>query len=275
MSDIRNEQLNLFSAFEATEQAAEHVITRNYARSLVDFKSHLSSLFERYEQDGRLHYDDMALYNRLARLNHDVRGLTVNLYNENVRVISSTVKSGYTTGFTGQGEIVSRAWGNNSLMGIIREEEMHRALNNDISGIRWAERMNLRREEAAFKIRETIVQGLHNGETYRQMAERLNEAIGHDVPNAIRIVRTETYRVFAEARKDRLDRIQGIDMTKEWITALDEVVRSNHKPMHGVKVAYKQDFKLPNGNQGFAPGMIGSPKDDINCRCFYVVDIRE
>ncbi|MCL2618675.1 MAG: hypothetical protein FWD98_06445, partial [Defluviitaleaceae bacterium] len=40
----------------------------------------------------------------------------------------------------------------------------------------------------------------------------------------------------------------------------------------GVKVPYNQDFILPNGNQGFAPGMIGDPKDDINCRCFYIVD---
>ena len=42
--------------------------------------------------------------------------------------------------------------------------------------------------------------------------------------------------------------------------------------MHCHKIPYNQDFILPNGNQGFAPGMIGDPKDDVNCRCFYVAD---
>jgi len=272
---IRQEQLNLFDAFEATEAAAEMEIVRNYSRRLVDVKSYVSNLFERYEVDGKLHYDDMILYNRLEKMTQEVRGLTVNLYSENKKIITSTMNSGYHTGFTGQGEIISRAWGNQSLLGIIREEEIQRALNSEISGIRWAERMNLRREEAALKIRETIVQGLYNGETYRQMAERLNETVGKDVPNAIRIVRTETYRVFSEARKDRLDRIDGIQKTKEWITAKDEAVRGNHQPMHGVKVRYEQDFVLPNGNQGFGPTMIGDPKDDINCRCFYIVDVAD
>ena len=43
--------------------------------------------------------------------------------------------------------------------------------------------------------------------------------------------------------------------------------------MHGVKVAYNQDFVLPNGASGFGPCMIGDAKEDINCRCFYVVDV--
>ena len=118
-----------------------------------------------------------------------------------------------------------------------------------------------------------MVRGLHDGETYAQMAARLNAALGKSNVGAIRIIRTECYRVFAEARKDRLDRIRGVDMFKEWITSKDERVRSSHVPMHGVKVAYNQDFILPNGASGFGPGMIGVAKEDINCRCFYAVDV--
>jgi len=272
MSDLRKDQINVFNAFEVLEQATEKTILNNYARSLVNMKSYLSGLFEMYEDDGRLSYDDMALYNRLERMSGELRGLTVSLYRENSKVITSTLKSTYPNAFTGTGEAVSRAWGSRSLRGIIREEEMRRTLTNEISGLKWAERMGLRREQAAAKVCETIVQGLQNGETYRQMAERLNETVGRDVPNAIRIVRTESYRAFAEARKDRLDRVHGVDMIKEWITSLDEAVRSNHRPMHGAKVPYRQNFVLPNGNEGFGPGMFGDPKDDINCRCFYVVD---
>ena len=52
----------------------------------------------------------------------------------------------------------------------------------------------------------------------------------------------------------------------------DKRVRRSHVPMHGVKVAYSQDFVLPNGASGFGPGMFGVVKGDINCHCFFVVD---
>ncbi len=59
---------------------------------------------------------------------------------------------------------------------------LDRALTNNISGLK--------------KIRETITQGLHDGATYKQMADRLNEALSGDVVNPVRIVRTEGHRVF-------------------------------------------------------------------------------
>jgi len=273
MSNLRDDQLRLFESFERSVQAAERNIAQNYNRRLIDLKGYVSGLFERYEVDGRLHFEDMAQYNRLRRMSEEVRGITVGLYRDNNAIISSTLKATYPQAFTGTGQAISRAWGNHSLIGIIREEEMLRAINSDISGLRWAERMGLHRDRASAAIRQTLVQGLHVGESYAQMAARLNEVVGKDVPNAIRIVRTECYRVFADARKDRLDRIRGVNKTKEWITAKDEAVRGSHKAMHGVKVPYEKDFILPNGNEGFGPGMIGKPEDDINCRCFYVVDI--
>jgi len=235
----------------------------------------MSSLFERYEDDGILTFDAMVRYGRLRRMDESLHGLTISLYAENTKEISTALQSAYTSGFNDTGEAISRAWGQQSLIGIIREEEMHRALTNEISGLEWAKRMDNNRDTTVARIRETIVRGLYEGETYSQMAQRLNTALGKDTVNAIRIVRTECYRVFSEARKDRLDRVRGVTMTKEWLTSEDERVRSNHSLMHGVKIPYDQDFILPNGNSGFGPGMIGSPSDDINCRCFWVIDIAD
>jgi hypothetical protein len=275
MSDIRRGQERIFNDFERMEQQAERLIIRNYQGRLVDLKRILGEFFERYEDGGGLHHQDMVRYGRLQNMAKSIRGMTVQLYAENTKVIASTLSAAYNNSFSGTGQAISRAWGNHSLIGIIREDEINAAINSDISGLKWAERMNMRRGQATAKIRETIVRGLHEGETYSQMAARLNEAMGQDVPNALRIVRTESYRVFSTAKKDRLDRVQGIDMVKRWLTAEDEAVRANHKPMHNVRVAYHQNFVLPNGNEGFAPGMIGAAEDDINCRCTWVVEMAD
>jgi len=275
MSDIRREQERLFDGFESMEEKAERQILRNYQGRLIDLKKVLGDLFERYEDDGQLTYDELTRYGRLHKAQESFKGIVVNLYTDNTKEITSAIKTAYINGFNGTGQAVGKALGGKSLIGIIRVDEIKRALTNDISGLKWTERMEINRDFAAQKIRETIVQGLHNGETYAQMAQRLNDTMGKDVPGAVRIVRTECYRVFSEARKDRLDRVQGVNMTKEWITAKDECVRSNHASMHGVKVPYNQDFILPNGNSGFGPGMIGAAADDINCRCFWVIDVAE
>jgi len=277
MSDTRHSQLEMFDDFENQVAQAEGTIVRTYARSLIEFNRYIRDIFDSYEVDGVLTMDVMRRYGRLNRMDEVLRGLTVSLYSENTRIISSALNAAYNDGFTGTGQTINRA--QRSLHGIIREDELLRAMNNDISGLTWATRNNINREVAASKIRETIVQGLHKGETYAQMAERLNEALGRSNVGSIRIIRTECYRVFSEARKDRLDRIRGIDMTKEWITGKDERVRAtekaNHKVMHGIIVPYHKDFMLPNGNSGFAPGMIGEAVDDINCRCFWIVDMAD
>lgn len=275
MSNIRRDQERIFSNFEEKEEQSEKQIIRNYQGKLIDLKGILGEFFEQYEDNGILTYEEMAIYGRLEKMQEDMRGLTVSLYSENTREISSMLKTTYTDSFKGMQEIANHAWGNQSLIGIMRDEEITRAITNDISGLKWIERMDLHREQTISRIQATLVRGLHDGETYAQMANRLNEVIGKDVPNAIGIVRTESYRVFSQAKKDRLDRVEGIDKIKEWGTAGDEVVRNNHKPMNGVRVPYNQDFVLPNGNTGFAPHMIGDPADDINCRCFWTVDIAD
>jgi len=273
MSDIINDQIKTFEEYEKSLEVSEKAIVNNYGTSQILLKQSLAKAFEQFESDGKLNYEDMVAYNRLTKLQKELTGITVRLYQDNSNIINDTLETTYKDAFNKTTQAVSRAWGKDSLLGIIRDDEIQKAVNNDISGLRWAERMERHKDKAAAYIRETIVQGLHNGESYRQMANRLNEVVGKDVKRAITIVRAESGRVFSEAQKDRFDRIaKNINLIKKWITSKDEKVRDNHVSMHGVSVAYKQNFKLANGNEGFAPRQIGDPKDDIGCRCFYVVD---
>jgi len=108
------------------------------------------------------------------------------------------------------------------------------------------------------------------------MSKRLNESLSNQVVNPIRIVRTESHRVFNEARKDSLDKAKDkVKMTKEWITSKDERVRSTHSPMDGITIPYDDDFVMPDGARGFGPGMINEPQHDINCRCDWIIDFIE
>lgn len=53
---------------------------------------------------------------------------------------------------------------------------------------------------------------------------------------------------------------------KQWIAALDDRTRDTHADAHGQTVPLDEDFQVGDGS-GPAPGQIGLPEEDINCRC--------
>lgn len=253
---------------------AEKGLIKNYKVTLVSLRQVIAKMYEKYETSGKLTYQEMAKYNRLKRLNKELIVSTAGLYKTNQKAIMAALKDTYTLGFNNTGKIIGKAT-DKRLKGIIKHEVLQRSLTNDISGLKWTERMGLHRDYAVSKIRQTVTQGLHNGETYKQMSDRLNEALSGDVVNPMRIVRTEGHRVFSEAKKDKLDEADkaGIKMMKVWVTSRDERVRSSHAEMDGIMVPYEEDFVMPDGARGFGPGMIGAPQHDINCRCIWRVEI--
>jgi SPP1 gp7 family putative phage head morphogenesis protein len=61
-------------------------------------------------------------------------------------------------------------------------------------------------------------------------------------------------------------RQSGVVQRKTWLAALDARTRDSHVEAHGQTVALEADFVV-GGHLGPAPGQIGEPDEDINCRC--------
>lgn len=272
---LKDEFLKMQKEADRAIREAEKEIVRSYKVTLDDLYEVSGEMFRKYENhDGKLTYEEMTRYKRLEKLNQILAITIAKMYKETTKEIKSGLERVYDIGFNQVALKVELGTGKR-LRGIIRQDVLDRALTNDISGLKWTERMGLHRDHVAMKIRETVTQGLHDGATYKQMADRLNEALSGDVVNPMRIVRTEGHRVFSQAQKDRLDEAyeSGTKMTKTWISSKDERVRSTHADMEGVTIPYEDDFVMPDGVEGFAPGIIGAPQHDINCRCTWKIDI--
>ncbi len=272
---LKDEFLKMQKKAEKAIKEAETEIVRSYKVTLDDLYDVSGEMFRKYENhDGKLTYEEMTRYKRLEKL-HQILAVTIaQMYKETTKEIKSGLERVYDIGFNQVALKIELETGKR-LRGIIRQDVLDRALTNDISGLKWTERMGLHRDHVVMKIRETVTQGLHDGATYKQMADRLNEALSGDVVNPMRIVRTEGHRVFSQAQKDRLDEAykSGTKMTKTWVSSKDERVRSTHAEMEGVTIPYEGDFVMPDGVEGFAPGIIGAPQHDINCRCTWKIDI--
>jgi hypothetical protein len=55
---------------------------------------------------------------------------------------------------------------------------------------------------------------------------------------------------------------------KSWQSQLDSHVRMTHQELHGQVVGWLEDFTSPSGAHGPHPGALGTPDEDIGCRCF-------
>ncbi|SMB95416.1 Phage Mu protein F like protein [Desulfonispora thiosulfatigenes DSM 11270] len=266
--------------FEKLEELHENIITTTEGNIITDYKKTLdyarkimAEMFNKYEDDGKLTYEEMAKYNRLKTLQKMLDEITNDLYKDTSKNIDKALNLDYKAGYDGLKNIIEIKTGK-IIIPIVKDEVLKLALYNDISGLKWTERMGIHRDYAVLKIRETVTQGLKEGMTYSQASQRLNDVMSRQVVNPLRIIRTESHRVFNQAKKDSLDKSAGkIKMIKTWISARDERVRTMHAIMDGVTIPYDKLFVLPDGSTGFAPGLTGSAKHDIHCRCAWKIDI--
>ena len=271
---LDKEFLKLQRYIERMSRMRENTIARNHKKVLDDLRKRLARLYELYEINGQLTYDEMVKYNRLQKLDKEVERMINELYRDNTKLIR-----GHLTGIAEETnlytiEVIEGAT-QRKLKGVVKELDVSKTVNTEMAGLKWAERMGKHRNDVIWDIQKEIKRGLTQGDTYGTMAKRLKKELEVSTSKANTIIRTESHRVYSQAKVDTLDSISkhGVKMTKTWLSSKDERVRSQHSKMDGVTIPYEEDFILPDGSRGKAPGLIGEPQHDINCRCIITVNV--
>lgn len=132
---------------------------------------------------------------------------------------------------------------------------------------RFAERVNETTWEA---VRSTLNEGREAGEGIDQLAERIEETMGDRIRSSAEVIsRTETMGALNGGALQAAMQ-SGVVDKKAWIAAIDGRERPSHNQAH---VRYQRepigidtDFEVGDG-AGPAPGDIGLPEEDIQCRC--------
>ena len=112
----------------------------------------------------------------------------------------------------------------------------------------------------------------------KTFTDRVNEYVGEvgelteeNVEEVIRIVETETNRVFNEGGAEAAEAAEeetGKVAMKRWHTMEDERVRSTHFVLEGTVIPKNEKFHTFDGDEARYPGDFMLPQNVINCRCF-------
>jgi len=139
----------------------------------------------------------------------------------------------------------------------------------DIRAQRFAEEVN---ETTWRQLKDSIIEGLDDGEAIPQLMERVSEVMGERIRSTPEtIARTEAEGALNGGALEAW-RQSGVVEKKQWLSALDDRVREppesefDHRSAHGETVPIDEPF-VATGEPLMFPGDDGSAGNIINCRC--------
>lgn len=137
---------------------------------------------------------------------------------------------------------------------------------------RQAQRFAVEVNETTWQaLRESLAQGLKDGEGTPSMAERVEHVMGWRIrSSAETIARTEAHTAINTGALEAV-KASGMRMVKVWLSALDSRTRDTHEDAHGQKRPLDEDFRVGTA-RGPAPGRMGAAEHDCNCRCTMVYE---
>lgn len=247
----------------------EKKILNNYVKGYKDIDKEIARIYKNYaDNDGKLYMESMMKYSRLDKLERDVAKIIAAIYKENNTIINNTLRNIMETSY-------KETTNSLNVKAIIKPVTITEEVNKLVAGIKWRGRTNKYKSDLIYDAHGRIKKGLESGKTYAQMASDVEEIVGNDVMNPMRIARTEGHRIRESGKLHAARDIEakGYELTKTWVTMKDERVRSSHQDMDGQTVGIDEEFTLPSGAKTQAPGMAGIAEEDINCRCILTYNI--
>jgi len=250
-------------------KGSEREVIKRYAKTLAEIRGMLGLLYEKYESDGILTYDELAKFDRLQKFLNEINQEVATNYKDIAKTFADTLEKVFKEGY------YLTAWGIETVaqaklaFSTVPSDVILEAINNPVSGLTLKHRLEKNRAEIVYRIQQEVTQGLVKGETYREMAGRLKTALEGDAAKSVRIVRTEAHRVQESAKHGAAEHAErnGVIMMKQWNSSEDSRVRSSHKHLNNKKIPIDQNFVGYFG-RGPSPGNLHSAAEDIHCRCF-------
>ncbi len=129
--------------------------------------------------------------------------------------------------------------------------------------------------ETIRQIHDALAEGLAEGESYRELAERIEGLPAFDEARALRVARTETVGASnygSQAVRDGL-RADGYRIEKVWIATLDNSTRPDHEAADGQGVDDDKPFQVGGETLMYPGDPSASAEQIVHCRCTTATEI--
>jgi Phage Mu protein F like protein len=246
---------------------AERDIDIVFAKRLKSLSEQIAEWYRKYSEKGELNVTALYQYNRLQKelkfIAEQIHYDYVELYNEidkllKEQYLEQLLRSGYLYEMEAQTEMGYT---------IPSVSTINQAILNPIKELTLSALMQTHRNEVIRKINIEIGQSLQAGESYSELAERLEKVLGFNSTKAKRVARTESGRVQTLARMDSAKHAEKYaKLKKVWNATLDGEVRTSHRILDDQEADEEGYFHF-KGYKAQGPHLFQIASLDINCRC--------
>lgn len=257
------------------EQRALRELKKIYQQASKDLAGKIEELAIRYDETGLQSVIYQKQYQEAIKKQVD-EGLKALLGNE-YKTVNDFLKGSYENGFIGNVYMLHKQ--DIPLTLPIDQEKIVEALKIDsqLSRQYYAAdplkgKLGENYDQLKFRVRSSVSRGIAQGSSWQEVARNL--AVGMNSPmkramnDSMRIARTEGHRInqqgFLDAGYKAKER--GAQVVKQWDSTLDGRTRPEHRQADGQIREWDEDFDV-GGEKLKAPGIGGSARNVVNCRC--------
>ncbi|WP_041088489.1 phage minor head protein [Jeotgalibacillus soli] len=260
-------QLEIEALLDKLLAQTEDDLEKVFNRRLKSIQFRISEMFRKYEKNGELGWTEVNQQDRLAiELANIAKELTGD-YRLIIRELQQSFQYQYLEGYLRTAYLLEKAAGSEMGFMIPSVATIKEVLLNPIAELTLSAVLQQHRNEIVRKINIEIAQGFQNGESYSQIAKRIEKTVNFRKNRALVVARTEGGRVrslIGEKAEETAKKF--VEITGVWMSALDFSVRDSHKTLDGQKTDKEGYFRYL-GLKAKGPHQWNVPSMDIQCRC--------
>ncbi len=264
-------QQEINKILDELEKKAEKDIEVVFNKRLKAILDQLLQMHRKFGKNGEATWTDVNKYNRF---NQEMKLIAQELnadYKAIIKLIRASEERLYIERYLMMAYLLEQSTGEE--IGFVLPS-VETALTNPVEFLTLPKVFEAHRNDIIRRLNIEIAQSLQAGESYTEMAFRIEQAMGWTKKKAILVARTEGGRVRSQADLAIEEQAsKTVRLTKVWMSSLDTRVRKSHRKLDGQK-ADKDGYYHYGKWKSKAPRLWGVPSMDIQCRChsIYIVN---
>ncbi len=252
---------------DGLESRVENDIEIVFARRLKTILAQMLEMHRKFGKNGQATWTDVNKYNRF---NQEMKLIAQQLnadYKEIIKLIQASQERLYIEKYLLMAYLLQQSTGEEMGFKIPSAEVIQAALTNPVEFLTLPKVFEAHRNDIIRRLNIEIAQSLQAGESYTDMAVRIENVMGWTRKKAILVARTEGGRVRSQADLAIEEQSsKTAKLTKVWMSSLDTRVRKSHRNLDGQK-ADKDGYFHYGTLKSKAPRLWGIASMDIQCRC--------
>lgn len=260
-------QQEINKILDELEKKAEKDIEVVFNKRLKAILDQMLKMYRKFGRNGEASWTDVNKYNRF---NQEMKLMAEQLnadYKAVIKLIRDSEERLYVEKYLMMAYLLEQSTSEEMGFKIPSVEMIESAIVNPIEFLTLPKVFEKHRNDIIRRLNIEIAQSLQAGESYTEMAFRLEQAMGWTKKKAILVARTEGGRVRSQADLAVEEQAsKTARLTKVWMSSLDTRVRKSHRKLDGQR-ADKEGYYHYGSWKSKAPRLWGVASMDIQCRC--------